>query len=225
MARSRLSPEAAREAIGAAALALLEEEGRAGVSLRRLAVRLGATTGQLYHHFSNKDEILQLVVARGFSVLDRYLEPADEVSNPADKVRRLASGYLRFAEEHGALYELVFDAELARRVPSERLRELYTPEEAEARDRSFDRMLGAVARGLEAGAFSDVTPFEGASFMWMTLHGTAELHIRGWTRDPAGGQKPHVAAFLARIPDLLVRALSTDQSCRQSWSPPHPSSG
>jgi len=51
-----------REAVVAAAVALADEGGLEGLSIRRLAARLGAGPMTLYWHVANKDELLDLVL-------------------------------------------------------------------------------------------------------------------------------------------------------------------
>ncbi|MEU6342451.1 TetR/AcrR family transcriptional regulator [Streptomyces sp. NPDC046977] len=60
MARPR-KPLLSRERIVAAALALVDAEGLAAVSTRRLAAELGVSGPSLYNHFPTKDEILDAV--------------------------------------------------------------------------------------------------------------------------------------------------------------------
>lgn len=60
MARPR-KPLLSRERIVATALALVDEEGLAAVSTRRLAAELGVSGPSLYNHFTGKDEILDAV--------------------------------------------------------------------------------------------------------------------------------------------------------------------
>jgi AcrR family transcriptional regulator len=43
------------------ALDIIDNEGIDAISMRRLAERLGVATASLYHHFRNKDELLQAV--------------------------------------------------------------------------------------------------------------------------------------------------------------------
>jgi AcrR family transcriptional regulator len=60
MARPR-QPLLSRDRIVAAAAALIDAEGLEAVSTRRLAGELGVQGPSLYHHFTNKDEILDAV--------------------------------------------------------------------------------------------------------------------------------------------------------------------
>ncbi|WP_432588998.1 TetR/AcrR family transcriptional regulator C-terminal domain-containing protein [Streptomyces sp. HD1123-B1] len=60
MARPR-KPLLSRERIVAVALALVDSEGLAAVSTRRLAAELGVSGPSLYNHFTTKDEILDAV--------------------------------------------------------------------------------------------------------------------------------------------------------------------
>lgn len=60
-----------------AALALLDEEGIAGLSMRALASRLGVQAASLYNHVSGKDQVRQLVTdALWTAVLNGLAETA-----------------------------------------------------------------------------------------------------------------------------------------------------
>ncbi|GLW56515.1 TetR/AcrR family transcriptional regulator [Kitasatospora phosalacinea] len=50
-----------RECIAAAALRVLEREGLAGLSMRKVAAEVGAQAASLYWHVRNKEEILDLL--------------------------------------------------------------------------------------------------------------------------------------------------------------------
>ncbi|BCY14894.1 TetR/AcrR family transcriptional regulator [Actinoplanes sp. L3-i22] len=55
-------PTLSREQIVRAAIELLDAEGPAGLSMRRLGTRLGSGTTSAYWHVANKDELLELAV-------------------------------------------------------------------------------------------------------------------------------------------------------------------
>lgn len=66
-----------REEILAAALAMIDAEGPDALSMRKLARALGVEAMTLYHHFANKDAILDGVVALVFAEM-RMPEPLPE---------------------------------------------------------------------------------------------------------------------------------------------------
>jgi AcrR family transcriptional regulator len=55
-------PTLSRDQIVRAAIEMLDAEGPAGLSMRRLGTRLGAGATSLYWHVANKDELLELAV-------------------------------------------------------------------------------------------------------------------------------------------------------------------
>lgn len=58
----RRKPRLSRERIAAAAVALLDAEGPAGLSMRRLAARLDAGAMSLYEYVGGKEDVLDLAV-------------------------------------------------------------------------------------------------------------------------------------------------------------------
>lgn len=67
-----------RDAIVAAGLGILDREGLAGVTMRRVAQELGTGPASLYAHVSNKDELLELMLEEisGEIVLPAKPDPA-----------------------------------------------------------------------------------------------------------------------------------------------------
>ncbi|WP_433297937.1 TetR/AcrR family transcriptional regulator [Actinoplanes sp. CA-030573] len=69
-------PTLSREQIVRAAIEMLDAEGTAGLSMRRLGTRLDAGATSLYWHVANKDELLELAVDQVLSEV--YVpEPGD----------------------------------------------------------------------------------------------------------------------------------------------------
>jgi len=67
----RKQPEQVRRALLEAAVALAEEQGLAGVTVQAVAERAGVTKGGLFHHFANKQALID-------AVFDFMLEQMDE---------------------------------------------------------------------------------------------------------------------------------------------------
>jgi AcrR family transcriptional regulator len=70
--RARLS----RETVVDGALALTDAEGLEGLTIRRLATHLGVTPMALYWHFKNKDQLLDGLADRLWSLIDTDVDPA-----------------------------------------------------------------------------------------------------------------------------------------------------
>lgn len=62
--RSRLDPEARREAILDVARDVFVEEGYAAASMSTIAAKLGGSKGTLYNYFSSKEELFSAYVVR-----------------------------------------------------------------------------------------------------------------------------------------------------------------
>ncbi len=110
-----LSPRA-REILGAA-LELLETEGAEGLTMRRLAERLGMRAPSLYKHFEDKAALEAALATIGLEDSARVFETAVEGSR--DPLRALARAYRAFALERPQLYRLMTERPLPRdRLPS-----------------------------------------------------------------------------------------------------------
>jgi AcrR family transcriptional regulator len=136
----------------AAALALLEEEGEQGLTMRRLGERLGIRAPSLYKHFRGKQELEVALIAVGFEEVGAVLASAsDGARNP---LAAIAVAYRRFALARPHLYRLMTE----RPLPRDRL-----PEGVEAR---------AAAPLLAATGNQDR-----ARAVWAFAHGMIQLEL------------------------------------------------
>lgn len=96
------------EALVDAAVGILETEGLAKLSLRRIAREAGVSQAAPYSHFKDKSDLLLAVQAQGYVVFaDRMRQEAAE-SEGAAYIAGLGRGYIYFALENPALFELMF---------------------------------------------------------------------------------------------------------------------
>jgi len=93
----RLSPER----IGAAAYALVDNEGIAALSARRLATNLGCEAMSLYHHVDGMEAVLDLVVDEALAQVQMPFSAARE------DLLQQARHYLAFAEGHPHVFGVV----------------------------------------------------------------------------------------------------------------------
>jgi AcrR family transcriptional regulator len=99
-----------RAALIGAALDLLAAGGRDALTLRKAAARAGVSHAAPAHHFDGLDGLLRAVAARGFAIFADCMR-VDRAAMPGDAQSQLlgiAQGYLRFASDHEALFDLIF---------------------------------------------------------------------------------------------------------------------
>lgn len=101
------APIISRELVIKAALKVVDNEGLAALTLRRLAAELGVTVGSLYHHYRYKDDIVRDVLVEILAPLEpsRSTEP---VTDWRDFVLQQCLTYFRLLEEHPNLAALGF---------------------------------------------------------------------------------------------------------------------
>jgi len=100
-ARSPLS----REAIVDAALRVLDREGSAGLSMRRIAEELGSGAGALYWHVENKEQLVQLVFDR---VIGELPLPEVDPENWREQIKQSARDVRASMARHPGLAQLSF---------------------------------------------------------------------------------------------------------------------
>jgi AcrR family transcriptional regulator len=145
-----------REQAIAEARALLEEEGEAALSMRRLAERMGIRAPSLYKHVPDKAELEVALAAAGLDELGGALAAA------GPGLRAQAAAYRAWALAHPHLYRLLTD----RPLPRERL-----PDGIE------ERAAAPLRTALDGDEHR-------ARAAWAAAHGLAALELAG--RFPAG---------------------------------------
>lgn len=110
-------PSLTRERIARAALALIDEKGLDGCSMRQLGVCLGVEAMALYHHFPDKGELLDAVMDR---LLDEVKVPPRDTP-PLERLRQFMQSYRGIAIRHPRAFILL----ATRRFNTERAFALY----------------------------------------------------------------------------------------------------
>lgn len=106
-------PEDRRSQAVAAARALLEGEGEAALSMRRVAEQLGIRAPSLYKHVADKAELEVELIAQGLA------EIGTAMAGAPPRLAGIAAAYRRWALEHPALYVLMTQRPLPRdRLPA-----------------------------------------------------------------------------------------------------------
>ncbi|MEY9844391.1 AcrR family transcriptional regulator [Streptacidiphilus sp. BW17] len=87
-----------RQKIVRAAIALLDAEGEAGFSMRRLATELGVTPMSVYWYVDNKSDLLELALDEALG--EMRIAPLTEETDWRDHLRAMAHEYRAFYQRH-----------------------------------------------------------------------------------------------------------------------------
>jgi AcrR family transcriptional regulator len=100
-----------RERILDATLELLRQEGLKGVSIRKIADRIGVSHMLLYSYFENRAAILQALRERGFKEMEALFAESLTGAEAGDALVQLRASLGRFiqlAQEYPKLYQLAW---------------------------------------------------------------------------------------------------------------------
>lgn len=113
-----------RAALIAAAVALVEEAGVEGVTIREAARRAGVSSGAPFRHFTTKQDLILAVAEDGMNKLRRNIEAnlaSCASGNPLRQILALSDGYLDWAIANPTHYRVLGDRVLIDFYQSETL--------------------------------------------------------------------------------------------------------
>ena len=162
---------ATRALILEAARELFTREGYAETSMRRLAETIGYTATTIYHHFKDKDALLNELCLNDFRALGEALRHMEQVSDPIARIRAMGVNYVRFAMEHPQQFRFMFMVE--RPVPG--------PDEVhiDPAEDGYVFLKTAVSEAIAAGLLKEeLQDVESVSqVLWGIVHGVATIHL------------------------------------------------
>lgn len=109
--RTEQEIKAMRERILDAALALLQQEGSEGVSIRKITDRIGVSHMLLYSYFENRAAIIQSLRERGFEQLEAFCAESLRRAETGDalvQVRESLGRFIQISHEYPRLYQLAW---------------------------------------------------------------------------------------------------------------------
>ena len=198
------SPEAGKpyhhghlsRALVAAGRRILETEGPDALSLRAVAREAGVSPAAPYHHFKDKDELLDAVSAEGWRELgDAIARARAEAASAAVAVTEIGVAYIRFARENPALYRIMYRMACDRKT---------MPEHAKTAEGGVGEVAEAIlASGANPASALDLQLIQIAA--WCTAHGIAEMvGFKEFEdlKEELGGEEAFVRAVLAQVGKL-----------------------
>lgn len=172
--------EAIRERILAETLSIINQDGYADLSMRKLARRLGFSAKTIYNYYSNKDELYLMALIKGFQELSEEFRAAYESSeNPVDKLRAVVRAYVRWGIENRHYYNIMFSMNTPKyadyvgtRMEETADRQNRVALELARIGSSVLREIASYNRSIEPGD----TTFH-LLHIWSTLHGLVSLYV------------------------------------------------
>ncbi|GAB4097842.1 TetR/AcrR family transcriptional regulator [Sinomonas halotolerans] len=213
-ARAEAPKASPRERLIQAAMELLASSGGAAVSTRQITDLAGVTAPTLYHHFGDKDGLMEAVVARGFEEFMQSEGSIERSGIPVEDVRRLWDVHVQFGITHAQLYMLMFGSSGPSRRP-------VVVAEAE-------RLLERELTRLAAEGHLAVPPLEAARAILAANIGVTLMLIADATEgdaSPADAAEATAANTLsAQTRDAVLRSVLTDPGILDAASAGTPSS-
>lgn len=163
------TPELAEQVL-VAALRILEADGVAALTARRLADEAGTSPAAVYELFGDKAGVVRAVFFAGFSHLATELGAVEPDADPLDELRGLAGRYRSFVVGNPAWATVMFSRPFASFDPA--------PEEDAAGAAVRRRIMAAVRAGIAAGRLAGDAGDIGHAYVAL-IHGLAAAESAG----------------------------------------------
>jgi len=166
-----------KDAILDAAREIISEDGAEKLSMRSIANRIDYSAAGLYEYFGSKDEIITAVCLQGDARLRQNMSWVDNTLPPMDYLIEIGLAYIDFAVKNPDHFMLMFASGLDAHDGIQD-----APEES-----SFDILVSAITRGVEAGVFlprEDFGLMDMAFMAWSVVHGISVLRVTQFSQIP-----------------------------------------
>jgi AcrR family transcriptional regulator len=172
LARRERQKAETRQAILDAARELFVADGVDATTMRAIAAKIGYTPTAIYHHFRDKDALLEELCLSDFGALGQAMLRIGRIEDPLERLMRMGQAYTDFALDNPSQYRFMFmtvhshpDVEC---VGDDR----FSPDED-----AYGFLLSTVEEGIAKGLFrpelSDGP--ELAQMFWGAIHGVVSL--------------------------------------------------
>jgi len=184
-----------------AAREMFVEDGIEAVTMREIAKRIEYTPTAIYHHFRDKQALIEELCLIDFRALAQAFQKIGRIEDPRERLRRIGLAYIDYALEHPSHYRFMFMTPKPM-LPASSL----GISDGDPNSHAYGVLRASVAEGVAAGGFRPefTDADELAQILWAGVHGIVSLHI------VKGGKGEHIPWRDARetgraMLDVLMR--------------------
>lgn len=137
------------------------------LTTRRLASELGVSTSRVYTHFGSMEELRRAIRRVGFERLAEHVKNEPDFDDPVTLLCWAGWAYCRNAEENPHMYRVMF------------MEEPLDEADAGVGLYTFEMLVNAVQRCIDADRFEDKDAWDMATQLWTSTHGAIALQLAG----------------------------------------------
>ena len=165
-----------------AGVRLVDRDGPQALNARKVATEIGASTMAVYTHFGDMAALVDAIGDEAFARFAEALNAVPRTDDPVADFFGIGVAYRKFALSNPQRYQLIFGVWSSDTSARSRAAPTPTGETADrtARTASFDVLLNAVRRMIEAGRIRDDEILAIASRLWSLIHGVVMLELAGF---------------------------------------------
>ena len=165
-------PDKTSDRITRIALDILKKEGPSAVSMRRIARAVGITPMAIYHHFRNRDALLNSITDREFTKLLGHIQTHPLRGGTQARLIAVMEGYVDYAFAAPRVFDYVFSR------PRPEARQF--PRDFRARrSPTLNPVADMVAAAMQRGDLKKDDVWEIAFALWAHVHGYVMLYRGG----------------------------------------------
>lgn len=163
-----------RQSLMDSALVLIKDEGIDKLSLRKLAQAVGVSQTAIYHHFSDKQDLLYALGKAGIEQLTSQIQPVLLNQDQAiqQRLERAVTRYVQFAIQNPELYELMLG-----RTTWKQPQETAFHHDGRHSFRAYGKLIASLQK--QGIITPQADPLRIAQVSWATLHGICRMHNDG----------------------------------------------
>jgi AcrR family transcriptional regulator len=165
-----------------AGVRLVDRDGPQALSARKVATEIGTSTMAVYTHFGDMAALVDAIGDEAFARFAEALNAVPRTNDPVADFFGIGVAYRGFALSNPQHYQLIFGVWSSDTTARSRAAPSLTGETADrtARAASFDVLLNAVRRMIEAGRIRDDEILAIANRLWSLIHGVVMLELAGF---------------------------------------------